>query len=80
MNDDIVVDLDLILGHIRIIQTTERRGTKILMGSYAIHYDRHGMETHRTENKWTTAVECYSNKIADQMSRAVLTVNEGRNG
>lgn len=71
MDDNLMVNLDVLLGSIKIVQVAEQRGTDIWMGGYSIHYDRHGKETHRTETKWNCRVECYDRKTVRQMVRLV---------
>lgn len=42
--------MEILFGHIEIVTTERREGNKLILGGYAIHYDRDGKETHRTED------------------------------
>lgn len=42
------VKLTVLYGHIKIVETRRWVGGRLFLGGYAIHYDEHGKETHRT--------------------------------
>lgn len=51
LGEDIPFRVDMVFGSVRIVQTQRQEGNKLIMGGYAIHYDRHGRETRRTPNE-----------------------------
>lgn len=62
-----MIEIKMILGHIRLVPMYERRGSKIYMGGYSIRYNENWREISRTENTWNGAVECWDEETARQM-------------
>ncbi len=44
------VKFDIFFGHVEIVTTQRWEGRTLILGGYAIHYDKDGNETHRTPN------------------------------
>lgn len=60
--------VEMVLGELELVPTREIRGSRIYMGGYAIHRDRHGNEIKRTPNQWNGYVECWSEREAKRIS------------
>lgn len=76
ITDRIVMPEDF-LGYVEIVTTERREGNKLILGGYAIHYDRNGKEIRRTPDtaniiatlprrRWWEFWKCYR----EQFSRA----------
>lgn len=63
------INIDLIFGYTKLVQTSEIVGSKIRMGGYSIRYDRAGNEVGRTENTWNGELECHSKAEAMRLCR-----------
>jgi hypothetical protein len=56
-DNNAMVSLNALFGHVEIVTTERREGSKLLLGGYAIYYGADGKETGRTQNSVNIVVE-----------------------
>lgn len=64
-DEELSIKFDMFLGHIEIVNTKRWEGDTLILGGYSIHYDRNGVETHRTKDRpncWLDFSECPNDK------------------
>jgi hypothetical protein len=71
---DVLFNIDILFGHIEIVTTQRWEGDKLLLGGYAIHYDRDGKEIRRTPD----TVNLVVSNIDAEMRRVIEGTNDAR--